>query len=388
MTRGRILRVITRLAASGVATHVTIADRGLSERGWETLLLHGRLEPGEQEIDLPVPGVRTRRLRHLARPVDPLEDARAVVELARIIGEYRPTVIHTHHSKAGLVGRSAAILAGVPRVHTFHGHVFEGYFGRRTSSAIVTTERLLARRTSQLIALSERQRADLVARGIAPQERIRIVPLGLDLDRFADGDRESSRAALAVDPAAYAIVMLGRLVPIKRIDRLLRVVAAVVGVRADARLYVVGDGSDRESLVDLAASLGITDRVEFRGWSGDPAAWYAAADVVALSSDNEGTPLTLIEAAAAGRPVVATAVGGVLDIVADETTGFVVDPSDEDAFARRLLELAADRGLRERMGRAAVPTAARFSASRLVDDLEDVYSTPPVRRAGRRRRPE
>jgi glycosyltransferase involved in cell wall biosynthesis len=383
VTRRRILRVITRLAASGVATHVTIADRGLAERGWETLLVHGRLEPGEQEIDLPVPGVRTRRLRHLARPVDPLEDARAVVELARVIAEYRPAVIHTHHSKAGLVGRSAAILAGVPRVHTFHGHVFEGYFGRRTSSAIVATERLLARSTSQLIALSERQRADLVARGIAREERIRIVPLGLDLERFAEGDQGSARAALAVDPAAYAIVMLGRLVPIKRVDRLLRIVAAVVRERPETRLYVVGDGSEREALIGLAGTLGIAARVEFRGWSGDPAGWYAAADVVALSSDNEGTPLTLIEAAAAGRPVVATAVGGVLDIVSDGVTGFVVDPSDEEAFGRRLLELAVDPGLRARMARAAVSTAGRFSAARLVDDLEEVYSTPPVRRTVR-----
>jgi glycosyltransferase involved in cell wall biosynthesis len=371
--RPRILRIITRLAVSGVSTHVTIADRGLAARGWETLLVHGRVQPDELEIDLPAPGVRTRRLPRLARPIDPADDSRALLELLRIMRAYRPDLVHTHHSKAGLLGRSAAILAGIPRIHTFHGHVFEGYFSPRVSAAIVATERRLAVHTSRIIAISELQREDLARRGVAPRDRITIVPLGLELDRFRDVDRGEARSRLGVPPDVFAAVLLGRIAPVKRVDRLLRVFARVHDRVPTARLYVVGDGAERAPLERESVALGLGDVVEFRGWSADAPGWYGASDVVVISSDNEGTPLTLIEAAAAGRPGVATAVGGVPDVVADGETGFVVPVEDEAAFADRLVRLALDPALTARLGAAAPARAARFGASRLVDDLERIY---------------
>ena len=369
----RVLRVITRLAVSGVSTHVTLANQGLTRRGWETPLVHGRVQPDELEIALPVADVATRRLPALARPIDPLADARTEVELLRIIRSFRPDLVHTHHSKAGLLGRSAAIIAGVPRVHTFHGHVFEGYFGPRVSSAIVTAERIMATRTSRIIALGPVQRDDLLARGIGRPGQFDIVPLGLDLDRFRGGDRGKARVGLAIPMDAWVVVMIGRLVPIKRVDRLIRTFAVAHARRPEARLYVIGDGSERASLQNQAAEAGLSNAVTFCGWRTDTDQWYAASDVIALTSDNEGTPLTLIEAAAAGRPAVATAVGGVTDVIAEGVTGLLTAADDEAGFAAALVRLAVDRELAERLGGAAPEHAARFGAARLVDDLERIY---------------
>ena len=373
MRRPRILRIITRLAVSGVSTHVTIADRGLAARGWETLLVHGRLQPDELGIDLPAPGVRTRSLPTLVRPVSPVDDGRAFAELVRLMRDYRPDVVHTHHSKAGLLGRSAAIATGIPRVHTFHGHVFEGYFSPLVSSAIVTTERVVARATTRIIAISELQREDLLRRGIVPSHPIRVVPLGLELDRFAGHDRATARDRLGIPADAFAIVLLGRIVPVKRVDRLLRIVQRAYPRIPSLRVYVVGDGSERVGLERQSGELGLAGIVEFRGWSADAVDWYAASDAVVLTSDNEGTPLTLIEAAAAGRPSVATAVGGVADVVVDGRTGFVVPVEDEAAFAERLVRLAGEPLLGSQLGDAAMAGAGRFGAERLVDDLEAIY---------------
>lgn len=382
----RVLRVITRLAVSGVSTHVTLANQVLQRRGWETLLVHGRVQPDELEIDLPIEGVRMRRLPTMARPVDPIADLRTAGSLLRIIRGFRPDIVHTHHSKAGLLGRSAALLAGVPRIHTFHGHVFEGYFGRRTSATIVAAERLLATRTSRLVALGPLQRDDLLARGIGRPDRFDIVPLGLDLDRFRAADRTTARRDLGVSPDAFAVVLVGRLVPIKRIDRLVRVFATLHAAHPGARLYVIGDGSERAAAEAQAAAAGLADSVTFCGWRSDTAAWYAAADIVVITSDNEGTPLTLIEAAAAGRPAVATAVGGVADVVTDEVTGLLAAADDEPALAAAMIRMAAEPELRARLGAAAPAAAARFGIERLVDDLERIYDRVLEGRRGPGRR--
>jgi glycosyltransferase involved in cell wall biosynthesis len=371
--RPRVLRIITRLAVSGVSTHVTLANQLLTRRGWETLLVHGRVQPDELEIDLPIADVATQRIDSLARPVAPISDMRAAASLLGVVRTFRPDIIHTHHSKAGLLGRSVAMVADIPRVHTFHGHVFEGYFGPRTSMAIVTAERLLAGRTSRLIALSPLQRDDLLSRGIGRPDRFEIVPLGLDLERFRAVDRGEARSRLGLPPNAIIVVMVGRLVPIKRVDRLVRVFANLYGRRPDAHLYVIGDGSERAAAEDQAVAAGVGDAITFCGWRSDTATWYAAADFVVLSSDNEGTPLALIEAAAAGRPAVATSVGGVADVVIDGVTGLLAPAIDEGALTDAMCRLADDPRLRARLGAAAPAAADRFGIGRLVDDLERIY---------------
>jgi glycosyltransferase involved in cell wall biosynthesis len=238
---------------------------------------------------------------------------------------------------------------------------------------IQRAERYLGARTDRVLALSERQRAELLGYRVAPEERIQIVPLGLELSRFRDGDRQAARTALRIPQDTVAILAVSRLVPVKRLDRLL--VAAAVAARAvpKVRLYIVGDGCSRASLEAQAAALGMADRTVFAGWTADTPNWYAAADIVALTSDNEGTPLSLIEAAAAGRAVVATDVGGVADVVADGETGIVVPAGDEAALAAALIRLARDSELRDRLGAAAPGRAGGYAADRLVDDLDSLY---------------
>ncbi|MEW6224331.1 MAG: glycosyltransferase [Chloroflexota bacterium] len=375
-----MLRVITRLAVSGVSTHVTLANQGLTRRGWDTLLVHGRIQPDELEIELPVEDVATLRVESLARPIRPVADLRAAASLLNVVRSFRPDIIHTHHSKAGMVGRSVAFVARVPSVHTFHGHVFEGYFSPRVSASIVAAERLLATRTTRLIALGPLQRDDLLARGIGRADRFEIVPLGLDLHRFRPADRRLAREQLGLPADALILVFVGRLVPIKRVDRMIRAFTRLRARRPDARLYVIGDGTEREPAETQAAEAGVGEAVTFCGWRTDTEAWYAAADFVCLSSDNEGTPLAIIEAAAAGRPAVATAVGGVADVVIDGVTGLLASATDEDALAGALIRLADDPDLRARLGEAAPDAAARFGAERLVDDLERIYLQVLARR--------
>jgi glycosyltransferase involved in cell wall biosynthesis len=370
----RVLRVVTRLVVSGPSTHVVLADRGLRERGWETLLVHGTVEPDEREIDIAAAGIPTQRVPALARPVSPGRDLRAFRDLVRIIRRYRPDVIHTHQSKAGLLARAAAHAgSSAIRVHTFHGTVFEGYFGSRTSRAIIVAEQLLAARTHRLVALSETLRAELVDRGVAPADRITVIPLGVDLEAFADPDRDAARRERAIPDGEFAIVSLARFAPIKRFDRAIRVLAEVRTTHPTAVLHLVGDGSIRAELEQLADSLGVADAVRFEGWTADPAGWLAAADVVLLTSDNEGTPLALVEASAAGRPVVATDVGGVAAVVRHGETGLLAAPADEQGLAAALGRLAAEPETRHRMGEAGRLAARRFGADRLADDLDALY---------------
>jgi glycosyltransferase involved in cell wall biosynthesis len=370
----RILRVITRLNVGGPATHVLLADRGLRERGWQTLLLHGQVEPDEAEMDLSGVDLPLRRIPTLARPIRPVADAQAFAAVVRAIREHRPQIIHSHLSKAGLIARSAAMAtSSAARVHTFHGTVFGGYFGDRASGAIVRAERFLGSHSSRVIALGERQRDELIEHRIAPPERIRIVPLGLDLGRFGGLERLAARAIVGESADAFLVVAVGRLVQIKRIDRLVRSFAVLARSVPNSRLAIIGDGAERAALEALVAELGLGDRVRFAGWQADTPAWYAASDAVGLTSDREGTPLALIEAAAAGRPVVASDVGGVADVVLDGRTGFVVPPADEVAFAGRLERLATDSELRDRLGQAAPERARAFAGERLVDDLDRLY---------------
>lgn len=362
----------------GPATHVVVADTGLADRGWETLLLFGTVEPDEAEVDLQATGIPMQRVPSLARPIRPLADLRTAVTIARVIRRYRPDVIHTHLSKAGLLGRAVAIATSrAVRVHTFHGTVFGGYFGSTASGGIVRAERLLGHRSDAIVALSDRQRDELIENGIAPAARIRVVPLGLNLERFVLGRevaaRTAARRSLAIPAEAFVIVAIGRLVPIKRLDRLIDAFALVASRVPGSLLYLVGDGSERAALQARVAAAGLLDRVTLVGWSGATPDWYAGTDVVALTSDREGTPLALIEAAAAGRPVVATDVGGVADVVADGSTGFVVPTSSVDALADRLTQLALDPELRRAMGREAPTQSTRYSADRLVADLDGLY---------------
>jgi len=326
-------------------------------------------------------GVRVEVLDDLSRKISPLRDARAVLRLARLIRQERPTILHTHTAKAGAVGRLAAVLAGRARppivVHTFHGHVLRGYFNRVLTLGFRTLERMLARVTTKLIAVSPEVRDDLVRLGVAPASKFAIVRLGIELDQRVGGRnaaRAETRRVLGLGGDPFVVGWVGRMTAVKRTDLVMRAFRALVDRGVDARLLLVGDGPDRDHLERLAHELGVTKRCLFLGYQEDVARFYDAIDVLFLPSVNEGTPVSVIEALAAERPAVATRVGGTPDVIRDGIDGFLVDSADPDALADRLAELAHDPSRRAEMGAAGrARVLERYAVDRLVDDVDRLY---------------
>lgn len=374
--------MIARLNMGGPALHVAYLSAGLAERGYETTLVAGSLARGEGSMAYVAEelGVRVVKLDALSREISPLRDAASVLRLARLIREQRPQILHTHTAKAGTVGRLAALLAGDARppivVHTFHGHVLHGYFGPLKSRAFRLLERLLARVTTRLIAVSPQVRDDLVSLGVAPAEKFTVVRLGVELGErvrteVAGGE---ARARLGIAPDRFVVGWVGRMTGVKRTDDVLESLARLRERGVDAVLLMVGDGPDRDAVERRASLLGIVRHCYFLGYQEDVSGWYQAFDAMILPSANEGTPVVVIEALAAGCPVVATSVGGVPDVVQEGVDGFLVPAGDVEQLAERLARLAGDPELRSRMGEAgreSIP--ARYAVERLVGDVDELY---------------
>jgi glycosyltransferase involved in cell wall biosynthesis len=325
--------------------------------------------------------VKIEALEQLHREIAPLSDVRAILRLARLIRRERPTILHTHTAKAGAVGRLAALLAGSARppivVHTFHGHVLRGYFNPLVTFAFRTLERLLARITTVLVAVSPEVRDDLVALGVAPASKFTVIRLGIELDeRTGAADGHETRRHLGLPQDAFVVGWVGRMTAVKRTTDVLRAIKSLEERGIDAYLCLVGDGPDRNAVERYAHELGITRRCVLVGYQDDVARFYDAMDVLLLPSANEGTPVSVIEALAAGRPAVATRVGGISDVLRDGVDGFLVDPGDVDALAARLAELAADPARRAAMGEAGRGRVIeRYAVLRLVDDVDRLYRT-------------
>lgn len=379
----RVLRVIARLNKGGPALHVAYLSAGLEECGYETTLVAGSLARGEGSMAYVAEqrGVEVVRLPDLHREISPLHDLRAAHRLAAIIKRVRPQILHTHTAKAGAVGRTAALLAGDARppivVHTFHGHVLRGYFGPASSAFFRMLERSLASTTTALVAVSPEVRDDLVALGVAPAEKFTVIRLGVELTERVDESpdtRARARRMMGIPDDRFTVGWMGRMTAVKRTGDIVFAVKRLLDAGVDACLCLVGDGPDREATEQLAHDLGIVDRCLFLGYQDDVAPFYAAFDALILPSANEGTPVSAIEALAAGRPVVATRVGGVPDVIRDGLDGFLVTPGDVDELADRLGRLAADRELARRMGESGRERVLeRYSVDRLVADVDGFY---------------
>jgi glycosyltransferase involved in cell wall biosynthesis len=381
--RIKVLRVIARLNVGGPALHVSYLTGGLADRGYDTTLVAGTIARGEESMAFVADAynVHVATLDALHREISPVRDARAIIRLARLIRQERPTILHTHTAKAGAVGRIAALLAGNARppivVHTFHGHVLRGYFGPLRTFAFRRLERWLAKTTTALVAVSPEVRDDLVALGVAPASKFAVVRLGIELDSRvgSNGDvRAETRKQLGLSGDPFVVGWVGRMTAVKRTDEVVRVLRRLVDRGVDARLLLVGDGPDRDQLERHAHELGVIRRCLFLGYQDEVARWYDAMDVLLLPSVNEGTPVSVIESLAAERPAVATRVGGTPDVVRDGVDGFLVDPGDGEGLADRLAELARDPALRAAMGEAGrARVLGRYSVDRLVDDIDELY---------------
>jgi glycosyltransferase involved in cell wall biosynthesis len=388
----RVLRVIARLNVGGPARHVTILDGGLRARGFETLLAHGDVGAGEASLErlIPTTGIRSLRIAGLGRSISLLGDVRAFLALVRLIFRYQPDVVHTHTAKAGTLGRIGAWLYNVTRlreqrclvVHTFHGHVLHGYFGTLGSRLVRAIERALGWLTDIILVLSPRQRQDIGERyRIVPLRRMRVVPLGLELD-------ELMRLPLGAHAAGERVVFgfVGRFVAIKNLPLLVDAFAAVHREEPATRLVLVGDGEGRSGVETAIAGHGLETAVELAGWRDDLVELYRSIDVLVLTSLNEGTPVAVIEAMAAGLPVIATDVGGVGDVVTHDDTGVLVPSQDTGALASAMLRVVRHPDDRRRLGAAARESVrSRFTADRLVAELAALYRGElDLKRHGRR----
>ncbi|MFI5338533.1 MAG: glycosyltransferase family 4 protein [Candidatus Methylomirabilales bacterium] len=376
----RIARVIARLNVGGPAQHAILLTAGLDRTRFLTTLITGIVGSGEGDC---LSAARARGVEPVVIPtlgpaIRPMHDLVALAKLVALFRQFRPDIVHTHTAKAGTLGRLAARLAGVPKsVHTFHGHVFEGYFSPAATQLFLRIERVLARMTDRIITVSPRLRQALLAEGIGRPEQVEVIPLGLDLDRFLRMPRGQAdlRPSLRIPAGTPLLGIVGRLVPIKDHPTLLQALTLFPDGGQAPHLLVVGDGERREELQRLTRRLSLASRVHFLGWRDDMEAILGGLDVVICCSRNEGTPVALIEAMAAGVPVISTDVGGVGDLVVHGETGWLVPPGDPAALARGIERLLGDPGLCRRLVATARPVALeRHHVKGLIHRMETLYA--------------
>jgi len=377
----RIARILTRLNLGGPARQALASDPLLVERGHELRLFVGSSAPGEGDLGdvLAQRGLDVRRVPGLAPGWHPAGDLRALVALRRELKAFRPDVVHTHTAKAGLLGRRAArALPAAARVHTFHGHVFEGYFPPAVSSALLAMERRLALETDRIAAVSHATADDLLRLRVLPDaKKLVVVPPGIELDALlALRERHGAlRAQIGARPADFVLGVIGRLAPVKRAEWALDILTLLGTRHPELQLVFVGDGSERGRIERRIGALpeALRARAHMLGARREMPELLADLDAVLLCSHSEVLPIALIEAGAAGKPVVATSVGGVSELVAHERTGFLGATQDELAFG--LAQLLGNRALGPAMGqRARLRVEKRHSAAALVERLEGLYA--------------
>ncbi len=382
-----VARVITRLNIGGPSIQAVRLTTALEPYGFSTVLYHGRLGTGEGDMSYLIPaGADARFIDTLCRPLSPIDDVRALLRLYREFRRVRPRIVHTHMAKAGMLGRLAAAAYNLTRrrterariVHTYHGHVLEGYFSAAATRVFIAFERSLARLSDRIIAISPAIRSELLQKyRIGRDRQYRVVPLGFDLSPFAAvnaATRVAARRAIHIPAGAPVVATVGRLTAIKHPRLFLDVVRLVSQRHPKLIALIAGDGELRADVESYAAELGIADRVRLLGWRKDLSTIYAATDVFLLTSRNEGTPVALIEAMASGTPGVSTDVGGVGDVIGGPDSGRMAPFGDAAGLAGAINELLADPALRAAMGtRARSRVLDRYDINRLVADIAALY---------------
>ena len=372
----RVVNVLARLNVGGPAIHVSLLTQRMAPPDYESFLVTGTVGGAEGDMTWYATerGVTPIIIPTLGRELHPIRDIATLWKLYRLLRQLKPDVVATHTAKAGFVGRVAAWLAGAPViVHTYHGHVFHGYFSPAKTRLFLLLERFAARLSDAIIALTPGQRDDLVnVYHIAPASKFIVMGYGLDLSAFAAAQRHSGtfRRAWGVAGDAPLITIVGRLAPVKNHALFLQAAVKLREILPAARFAIVGDGELRAELEAQVDALGLRDAVFFTGWQKDVTPVYADSDVLVISSVNEGTPFTVIEAMAAGCPVVSTAVGGVPDFLNYGELGKLVPSGDADALAGALVETVQQPPDAEAL-RALI--VERYGIDRLVRDLDALY---------------
>lgn len=376
----KVLRVLNRFNVGGPVWNVMLLTKHLPE-SYETMLVGGvaTQEEGDALSLLDLGDVDVTIIPTMSRKVNLFKDVRTLLTLRSIIRKHKPEIVHTHASKAGFLGRLAAVWSGVPViVHTFHGHVFAGYFGPLTNRIIRSLERWLARRSNAIVAISAAQKKDLVEKyRIVPSYKVHVIPLGFDLKRFKPNEtkRYNSRKQYQLKEKTIAVGIVGRLTEIKNHTLFLSAASKLLDQTAlDFQFFVVGDGALKQELMEKAKALNLERKLVFTSWIGAMETFYPAMDIVCLTSFNEGTPVSLIEAQASGIPVISTRVGGVADIIVHEKTGILLDTFNPEELAEKILHLANQPILRAEMSKNAHNFVFdRYNYMRLIAEMENLY---------------
>ncbi len=373
----RVLHVITRLVVGGAQENTLLTVGGLAGERYAVTLASGPTTGPEGSLEDRIPnGVAFARVPRLVRDPQPAADAVALRDLIALVRRGRYHVVHTHTTKAGLLGRIAARVARVPVVvHTPHGHAFHGYLGPASSRALVWLERGLARLTDSIVCLTEAERADHLRLRIGPPDLFEVIHSGVDIQRFATaGVVPADRRALGLPADGPLVGCVARLVPVKGVQYLLEAVPAIRAAVPGATVVFVGDGPLRGPLERSAASRALDGAAVFLGLRADVPALLPLFDVVVLPSLNEGMGRAAVEALAAGRPVVASRVSGIQDVVRDGETGLLVPPADAGALARAIVRCLRDPALRRALGARARSAAGAYGIGPMIARIDALYT--------------
>lgn len=378
--RPLVMRIITRLAGGGPPVHATLLNRRIPEFGFDSVLVFGNCAESEKNMEyLLQPGDRIERVSELGAAPSPLHDLWALYKLWRLIRRHRPDIVHTHTAKAGFLGRVAAWLAGCPHVvHTFHGHVLEGYFSPRVNQAVQFAERSLGALSEALLTVSKQQADELSTRfAVAAEEKFHVVPLGLDLSPYLE-----MRAPNFQEPT-LRLLWLGRFVPIKNLQLLLKIAALLQAKSMPVEITLAGEGPLKAEFAASVAELGLTN-VNLLPWQDDIRPSIQNAHMLIMTSHREGTPLSLIQGMGAGRPFLSTAAGGTVDLGTGiprlESSSWwydnaVMAAANPESFCGVIEKLLQQRAWLERMSRNSREFAAsQFSENRLAEDIAQLYS--------------
>ena len=383
MGKIKVLRIINRFNIGGPTYNATFLTAFLGD-DYETMLVGGLPDKGESDslYILDKYGVKPVLIEEMVREPNPISDRKAYKKLKQIIKEFKPDIVHTHASKAGALGRKAAYACGVPIVvHTFHGHVFHSYFGRIKTGIIKTIERKLAKRTDAIVAISEIQKNELTEiHRICSKEKVTVIPLGFDLQPFQDSkltSRGTTKKKYGIHSDEIAIAIIGRLAPIKNHDYFLDVMEGVLEKTSfSIKCFIVGDGSERRLIEKRVEKINAkhNNSIFLTSWISNIGEFNAGMDLICLTSKNEGTPVSLIEAQACGIPVITTEVGGVRDIVVEGETGFIVPIENKNLFIERVVSLVENENKRLIMSQNGWNhVREKFSYETLVKNMDELY---------------
>lgn len=375
----RILHIITRLDPGGSATNTIVSVDLLRKHGFRTALAYGVTNDPDGSVAscLTERDVTYFNLPHLVRPPAPFRDMLALHRIIRLLKKEPFDLVHTHSSKAGVLGRLAARSCGAPAVHTPHGHVFYGYFGKLLTKLFVYIERWIAPCAARIISLTDIETRESLEKGIGKPEQYVTIHSGVPLAQFHQPSPEPGtefRKQMRIPADSFLFVSVGRLVPVKGFDILLKSFAMADFNDKPVFLAVIGNGDERRPLESMCGDLGITERVRFTGELKDIRAPLASADVFVLAGRNEGMGRAFIEAMAAGLPVIGTAVGGVPSLIDDGQTGIIVPGEETTALAHAMETLAESKDLCRKMGKKAAESVyPEYDENTMIEKLADLY---------------